>query len=208
MYYTLRQRAIPLKQEILKRSFDITFSLIGILFTLPIMILAVLIASIETKSFGLFRQKRVGKDFVEFSIMKIKTMKKLKGYHTFVTTSCDPRITRSGKIFRKFKIDELPQLFNVLFGRMSFVGPRPDVREMYEDLKEDEWLILSIRPGITGPATIKYKNEEEILANVDNPEEYNKIIFKDKVKINLDYIRNYKFGDDMRYIIQTIRGVS
>ncbi|QVK17166.1 sugar transferase [Mycoplasmatota bacterium] len=207
MYYSIRHvRAISLKQELLKRSFDLTFSLIGIVLTFPIMLLAFLIASIETKSFGLFTQNRVGKDFVEFKIIKIKTMKKIRGFKTNVTTSLDPRITYSGRLFRKYKIDELPQLFNVLFGKMSFVGPRPDVVEMYDDLSGDDWLVLSIRPGITGPATIKYKNEEEILASVSNPEAYNKVIFKDKVNINLDYIKHYKFKQDIKYILKTFIG--
>ncbi len=198
-------KAIPLKQEFLKRSFDIIFSLLGIVCTLPIMLFAFLIASIETRSFGIFRQKRVGRYFKEFNIMKIKTMRKIPSINTNVTTKNDPRITRFGRIFRKYKIDELPQLFNVLFGRMSFVGPRPDCKEMYESLENDEWLILSIRPGITGPATIKYKNEEELLANVADPESYNKIIFKDKININLRYIKDYRFFDDIKYLFKTFR---
>jgi len=206
MYYDIQVvRAIPLKHELLKRSFDLSLSLVGIIIFFPVMLLAFLIASIETKSFGLFTQYRVGKDFTQFKIIKIKTMRKIPNYNTNVTTSLDPRITRWGRIFRKYKIDELPQLVNVLMGKMSFVGPRPDVFEMYEDLKGIEWLVLSIRPGITGPATIKYKNEEEILASVSDPIAFNKLIFKDKIQINLDYIKHYHFSNDIKLMIQTLK---
>jgi len=203
MYYKEQVVSLALYQEFLKRSFDIVFSFIGIIITFPVMIIAFIIASLETNSFGLFMQTRIGKEYKEFKIIKIKTMRKIRGYQTNVTTKNDPRITRSGRFFRKYKIDELPQLFNVLIGKMSFVGPRPDVKEMYEDLIDEQWLIFFIRPGITGPATIKYKNEEELLANVKDPESYNKLIFQDKLKINLNYIKNYKFKNDLKYIIKT-----
>ncbi len=207
MYYQNATQSIAIKQEILKRSFDFTISFVGIIIFSPIILIAFVIASIETRSLGIFTQKRIGKDYIEFKIIKIKTMKKITGFETNVTTNKDPRITTCGRFFRKYKIDELPQLFNVLLGKMSFVGPRPDVREMYEHLIGDEWLVLTIRPGITGPATIKYKNEEEILASVDNPEDYNQVIFKDKLKINLEYIKNYKFSHDIKFILKTfIRG--
>ena len=122
-----------------------------------------------------------------------------------ITVSNDPRITQSGIIFRKYKIDELPQLFNVLIGDMSFVGPRPDVEGYADKLSPEDKIILSIKPGITGPASIKYSNEEEILAKVDNPKIYNdEIIWPDKVTINIDYINRYSFFKDIRYIFETI----
>lgn len=200
------ERTIPRSQELVKRCFDILIAIVGIFCTFPIMVVAIIISSIETKSFGIFTQERVGKNGVIFKIIKVKTMRKMKNINTNITTSNDPRITKSGRIFRQLKIDELPQLFNVLVGKMSFVGPRPDTIEMYQDLSDDELLILSVRPGITGPATIKYKNEESLLAASNNPEEFNKEIFKDKVKINLDYINNYHLINDIKYLIQTIRG--
>ena len=110
-------------------------------------------------------------------------------------------------IFRKYKIDELPQLINVLKGDMSFVGPRPDVPGYADKLEGEDRIILSIKPGITGPATLKYKNEEEILANVDDPVKYNnQVIWPDKVKINKEYIKNWSLKKDIEYILKTIKG--
>jgi len=190
-----------------KRVFDILLSTIGIAFGWWIVLPAWIVASVETKSNGLFIQQRVGKDGELFSVFKIKTMKPIDGVSTNITASNDIRITKSGKFFRDTKIDELPQLFNVLFGSMSFVGPRPDVEGYANELKGDERIILSIRPGITGPASIKYKNEEEILAKVDNPKEYNdNVIWRDKVKINKEYIEHWSFGQDIKYIFKTLRG--
>jgi lipopolysaccharide/colanic/teichoic acid biosynthesis glycosyltransferase len=124
-----------------------------------------------------------------------------------VTTANDKRITKSGRFFRKYKIDELPQLINVLKGDMSFVGPRPDVPGYADKLEGEDRIILSIKPGITGPASLKYKNEEEILASEKNPKEYNdKIIWPDKVKINKEYIKNWSLKKDIEYIIKTIKG--
>ena len=190
-----------------KRTFDIFFSLIGIYLTWWIILIAFIVASIETKSFGLFIQKRVGRYGRLFNVFKIKTMRKIEGIEHTSTTSLDPRITKSGKFFRDTKIDELPQLFNVLFGSMSFVGPRPDVEGYADRLEGEDRVILTIRPGITGPASIKYKNEEEILANQPNPQEYNdKIIWVDKVAINKKYIKEWSFKRDILYIIKTITG--
>jgi len=152
-------------------------------------------------------QKRVGRYGKLFRVFKIKTMKSIHGLDTTITTANDMRITKSGKFFRESKIDELPQLFNVLFGSMSFVGPRPDVEGYADKLEGEDRLILTIRPGITGPASLKYKNEESILAKQSNPKEYNdKIIWVDKVAINLQYIRTWSFSKDIYYIIKTVTG--
>jgi len=195
------------RDRVVKRSFDILLSIIGIVLSFWIMVIAFIVASIETRSFGIFTQKRVGKNGKLFNVFKIKTMKPIKGVDTTITTSNDMRITKSGKFFRDTKIDELPQLFNVLFGSMSFVGPRPDVKGYADELKGDDRIILSIRPAITGPASIKYKNEEEILAKVDNPKEYNDtVIWRDKVKINKEYIKNWSLKKDIEYILKTVRG--
>jgi len=190
-----------------KRLFDLLLSFVGIVLTWWIILLAWIISSIETRSNGFFVQKRVGKDGKLFNLYKIKTMKEVDGLNTSITTLNDARITKSGKFFRKTKIDELPQFFNVLIGDMSFVGPRPDVEGYADKLKGDDRIILSVRPGITGPASLKYKNEEEILAKVDNPKLYNDtVIWPDKVKINKEYIKNWSLKKDIEYIIKTIIG--
>ena len=191
----------------LKRSFDILFSLCGLIAIWWLIIIAYLVAAFETKSNGFFVQKRVGKDGELFNIYKIKTMKKNQHIATTITTSNDTRITKSGAIFRKLKIDELPQLVNILLGEMSFVGPRPDVAGYADKLEGSDRIILTIRPGITSPATLKYKNEEELLAKQKDPKRYNdEIIWPDKVKINKDYISNWSFKKDLFYIWQTIKG--
>ena len=193
------------KNKLIKRIFDFTLALIGLLITWPIILIAWIIASIETKSNGFFLQKRVGENGKLFTIIKIKTMYPNNG--STVTTANDNRITKSGKIFRKYKIDELPQLINVLKGDMSFVGPRPDVPGYADKLEGEDRIILSVKPGITGPATLKYKNEEEILANVNDPVKYNnEVIWPNKVKINKEYIKNWSIKKDIKYIIKTIKG--
>lgn len=124
---------------------------------------------------------------------------------TNVTTSVDPRITKSGRILRKTKIDELPQLFNVLLGDMSFVGPRPDVSGFADRLTSDNRLILSVRPGITGPASLKHRQEEITLAEKEDPERFNReVIWPDKVRINLRYVIEFSFWKDLKYIAKTI----
>jgi lipopolysaccharide/colanic/teichoic acid biosynthesis glycosyltransferase len=194
------------KKFYLKYTFDFIVALIGFIITSPIILISYLVVFIETGESGFFTQNRVGKDNKIFKIIKIKTMKSDTNLKTNVTTEKDPRITTSGKFFRKTKIDELPQLINILKGEMSFVGPRPDVPEIINTMdEEDKKNILSVRPGITGPASLKYKDEEEILAEKDNPEEYNKeVIFPDKVELNKKYIKNYSFFKDIMYIFETI----
>ena len=196
-----------LKEKFLKRSFDLMLSIIGFLVSLPIILMAWLVASVDTQSNGFFVQQRVGKDGELFKIVKIKTMKPIVEITNSITTSDDVRITRSGIFFRKSKIDELPQLWNVLVGQMSFVGPRPDVAGYADQLKGDDRVVLSIRPGITGPASLKYKDEEAILAQKADPKKYNDdVIWPDKVKINREYIERYCFFHDFLYIWKTIIG--
>lgn len=191
----------------LKRLFDIILSFFGLLATWWLILIAWLVATIETKSNGFFIQKRVGQNGKLFNVYKIKTMKKVDGINTTITSSNDVRITKSGKFFRDTKIDELPQLWNVLIGDMSFVGPRPDVPGYADKLIGDDRIILSIKPGITGPASLKYKNEEEILSQQENPKEYNDtVIWPDKVKINKDYIKNWSLKQDIKYILKTVKG--
>ena len=195
------------RERIVKRLFDIIFAVVGIVVTLPVMFIAWAVASVETRSNGLFVQKRIGQHGKPFYVWKIKTMKPVLGVKSTVTTSQDRRITKSGAFFRKTKIDELPQLFNVLFGQMSFVGPRPDVPGFADLLEGDDRIILSLRPGITGPASLKYKDEETLLFKVQDPERYNKeVIWPDKVKINKAYIRNWSLSKDVGYLIKTVLG--
>jgi lipopolysaccharide/colanic/teichoic acid biosynthesis glycosyltransferase len=193
--------------NILKRLFDFIVSLFGWIFSGWFILIAWIVASVETESNGFFIQKRVGKDGKLFNVIKIKTMKKVDGVNTTITSSNDVRITKSGKFFRDTKIDELPQLWNVLIGDMSFVGPRPDVPGYADKLECDDLIVLTIRPGITGPASLKYKNEEEILSIQDNPKEYNDtVIWPDKVKINKEYIKNWSLKKDIEYIFKTVTG--
>ncbi|MGP1613938.1 MAG: sugar transferase [Pollutimonas bauzanensis] len=189
----------------LKRAFDLFFSFLGLIFMSPLILLCWLAASLDTRSNGLFVQERVGRGGTIFKIYKIKTMREGSGAQTTVTTSADGRITRTGAFMRKTKLDELPQLWNVLAGDMSFVGPRPDVPGYADDLQGEDRIILSVRPGITGPASLKYKNEEEILGQQADALRYNReVIWPDKVKINKEYIRDYSFLKDLKYIISTV----
>ncbi len=193
--------------KVQKRFFDIALSVFGIWLTWWLMLLAWIIASFETRSNGLFMQKRIGEEGKPFLVFKIKTMKTIDGIDTTVTTSGDRRISKSGAFFRKMKIDELPQLFNVLLGTMSFVGPRPDVAGYADKLEGDDRIILSLRPGITGPASLKYKDEEALLAQQKDPEQYNReVIWPDKVQINKTYIKEWSFAKDLGYILKTIKG--
>jgi len=199
---------MTLKNKIIKAVFDFSLAFLGLIFSLPIIFLAWIVASIETRSNGFFLQKRVGKKGRLFTLLKIKTMKPVPGIHTHVTQADDVRITHSGAFFRKTKIDELPQLLNVLMGHMSIVGPRPDVKGFSDQLQGEERMILSVRPGITGPASIKYRDEEALLSEQENPEQYNQqVIWPDKVKINMLYVKNWSLLSDIRYIYQTIVGL-
>ena len=199
------QHSHPLSSRFIKRTFDIFLSIILILIFFPLILIAFILASFDTKSFGLFFQERVGAKGKLFTLIKIKTMTDDYKNHSSISNLNKHRISLIGNFFRKYKIDELPQLINILVGNMSFVGPRPDVEGYADMLKKEDLILLSIRPGITGPASIKYKNEENILSNVDNPKKYNdEIIWPDKVRINKEYIQNYSFSKDLIYIIKTI----
>lgn len=190
---------------ILKRIFDILFSMIGLITLWPLIILCWIIAAIETRSNGFFIQKRVGQHGNAINIYKIKTMYTTNNSRSHITAKNISLITKSGTYFRKYKLDELPQLFNVLFGSMSFVGPRPDVPGYADMLEGNDRVILLLRPGITGPASIKYKNEESLLSSVVDPISYNdNIIWPDKVKINKEYFFNYSMLSDIKYIVQTL----
>jgi len=189
-----------------KRLFDLFFSLVGLLLLFWLIVICWVVASIETRSNGLFSHTRVGRHGKLFKVFKIKTMHANIIYNTSITTSNDPRITVSGGVFRRTKLDELPQLWNVFVGDMSFVGPRPDVPG-YADKLDDNIrdVLLSIRPGITGPASLAYRNEEELLALQTDPKKFNdEVIYPDKVRINLEYIATWRFMRDIEFIVRTI----
>ena len=192
-------------QRFQKRALDLSLSLLLLPIALPLILIGWIAAAWETKENGFYSQIRIGKRGEPFKLLKIKTMKSHKG--TTVTTACDPRITRSGRIMRRLKIDELPQLFNVIKGEMSLVGPRPDVPGFADKLTGEDRIVLSMPPGITGPASLKYKDEEEILAKVENPEKYNQeVIWPDKVNINKEYIKNWSLKTDLIILLRTIKG--
>ena len=188
-------------QLLIKRLFDIVLSLLLLPFLIPPIIIFFIIATIDTKEFGLFSQYRVGQEGRLFKILKIRTLRK----ETHRLGELHLSATKFGNWLRGSKLDELPQLFNVLTGQMSFVGPRPDVVGFADLLEGDDRIILMVKPGITGPATIKYKDEDNLLALQNNPEVYNRtIIWPDKVKINKNYVQNWSFYLDLKYIFQSI----
>lgn len=190
-----------------KRMFDIMFSVTGLAVLLPLIIVCWTIAAIETRSNGFFIHERVGRHGKRIRVCKIKTMFPSNTPRSPITAQNMAAITRSGRFLRRYKLDELPQLFNVVMGTMSFVGPRPDVPNYADRLAGDDRIILLLRPGITGPASIKYRNEETLLANADDPHWYNDhVIWPDKVRINKEYFSNYSLLGDIKYIFQTITG--
>lgn len=190
-----------------KRVFDICLAFCGLILCGWLILLAALAVRIATGKSGFFRQERVGLYGRRFMIVKLRTMRDLPGVDTHITTACDSRITTLGRFLRKSKIDELPQLINVLKGEMSIVGPRPDVPQVADRLFLDAPLVLSVRPGITGPASIKYRNEERLLSLQPDPVWFNaSVIFPDKVRINLEYVENYCWLSDLKYLWQTITG--
>jgi lipopolysaccharide/colanic/teichoic acid biosynthesis glycosyltransferase len=199
--------SLSFQQSCVKRAFDFFVAFFGLIASGWLILLAFLLASLDTRSNGFFVQERVGQNGRIFRVFKIKTMVAREGVSTTVTKSGDPRITTLGHFFRKTKIDELPQLWNVFVGDMSFVGPRPDVAGFADQLEGADKALLSIRPGITGPATLKYRNEEAFLAEVADPETYNfQVLWPDKVRINLEYIHNWSFRSDLGYIWKTVVG--
>lgn len=181
----------------LKRIFDVLFSLLALSLFGWIVAITIVLAAIVTKSNGLFFQKRVGRHGVAFTIIKIRTLRVEND--GIISTS------KVGKFLRKSKLDELPQLINIIKGEMSVVGPRPDVPGYYDLLKGENRKILELKPGLTSEASIKYKNEETLLQSVANPKFYNdEVIFPDKVKMNLDYYHNHNLLLDVKIIIKTI----
>lgn len=178
----------------IKRSFDFVFSVIALIILSGLIFFSFIIASIDTGSNGLFKQRRIGQYGKSFIIFKLRTIHPKTGNVSFI-----------GKFLRKSKMDELPQLWNVIIGNMSLVGPRPDVSGYYDLLKGEERKILNLKPGITSSASLKYFDEEIILSKIINSQQYNdEVIFPDKIKINLEYLKNQSFMLDIKIIFQTI----
>ena len=179
-------------------------ALIGLLVLfLPLLIIGILI-KIDSKGPMFFMQWRIGRGGKPFRICKFRTMKD-QAEGDSITTADDPRVTRMGHWLRHSKVDCLTELVNVLIGQMSFVGPRPDVPGYADQLQSDDRRILQLRPGITGPASIKYRDEEELLAQQADPKTYNdNVIWPDKVKINLQYLDNWSFFGDIKLIFKTV----
>lgn len=181
-----------------KRAFDIVFALGGILFTGWLMLLFYILATLSTKQNGLFLQQRIGRYGKPFTIYKLRSMK---------DTPAGKQVTTIGRLMRRYKIDELPQFFNILFGSMSVVGPRPDLPGYYDMLVGDDRKLLQLRPGLTGPASLKYANEEALLAAARDPVYLNDhVIFPDKVRIHRAYQEQAGFWDDIKIIGYTLRG--
>ncbi|MEG4166339.1 MULTISPECIES: sugar transferase [unclassified Microcoleus] len=188
-----------------KRLFDFTAAFLGLLIlAIPIGTIAIIILVTDGRPI-LFTQQRVGQEGKLFQIKKFRTMYVRQEGDSTITVAGDRRITPIGAYLRRWKLDELPQLWNVMVGEMSFVGPRPDVPGYADKLEGDERKLLLLRPGITGPATLAYRNEEGILANVSDPIQYNnEVIYPEKVRLNLEYLKEASFFKDLAYIYQTI----
>lgn len=191
-----------------KSIFDKVVSLIGLICLSPVMLIVAILIKLKMPGGPIiFRQKRVGKYGRLFIVYKFRSMKVAGGGKTSIASKEEDRITPLGQKLRRYKLDELPELWNVLKGDMSFVGPRPDVPGYADKLQGHDRDILKLKPGITGPASLKYRNEEDLLNSVDNPQEYNdNIIYPDKVRLNLYYLEHYSFLKDIQMIICTVLG--
>lgn len=194
----------------MKRLFDLFFSLIGLLILLPFFILIAVWVMLDSRGGVFYRQERVGKNGVAFKLLKFRSMRIGADKQGLLTVGMkDNRITKSGYYLRKYKLDELPQLFNVLVGDMSLVGPRPEVKKYVDCYNVEQMGVLSVRPGITDLASIKYRNENDVLAQFEDAEAaYIKHVMPDKLKLNLEYINKRSLMLDIRIILTTILPIS
>ncbi|SHM59624.1 sugar transferase [Gracilibacillus kekensis] len=189
----------------MKRVFDLIVSLLMFIVLLPISIIIGLWIALDSGLPILFKQERMGYKGRTFKIIKFRTMKNDSFTKDGITHKGDMRITRIGKILRKFRLDEIPQLINVIKGEMSFVGPRPDMPHLYRNTNKLYKYVLLVPPGITGKATLEFKDEDELINNSDNPEKfYNEIIFPEKVRLNVEYIKEATILKDMKIMIETV----
>lgn len=191
----------------LKFIFDRLMALIGLLVLWPVLLVVAVLIKIKMPGGpAVFKQKRVGRNGRLFTMYKFRSMTVGHGGSS-VSVAGESRITPLGAKLRRYKLDELPELWNVLIGDMSFVGPRPDVPGYADQLEGRSRDVLRLRPGITGPASLKYRDEEDLLARQNDPQKYNdEVIFPDKVRINLHYLHNYSFIKDIQMIFCTVLG--
>lgn len=191
----------------MKRFFDIVSSLFGLVILSPLFLIVAIWIKIDSKGPVFYRQVRVGRENKDFYLVKFRTMRTGADKGSLVTIGGrDSRVTRSGYWLRKFKIDELPQLLNVLKGEMSFVGPRPEVRHYVDYWTPEQMHVLDVRPGITDPASIKFYNESELLEKSDNPESYYiHEIMQEKIGMYLEYVANASFFKDLKIIFKTFK---
>ena len=189
----------------MKRLFDIIASGCGLIILSPLFIVLAVWIKLDSNGPVFHRQVRVGMNNKDFQIFKFRSMKIGADKGSQVTIgSRDPRITRSGYLIRKYKLDELPQLINVFMGDMSLVGPRPEVRHYVNYWTDDQMRVLSVRPGITDPASIKYSNENELMGKAENPEDfYINVIMQDKINLYLEYVDTQSFYRDISLIFET-----
>jgi lipopolysaccharide/colanic/teichoic acid biosynthesis glycosyltransferase len=192
-------------QKSIKRTFDLFFSLLGLLTLWPLGILIAICIKLSSTGPVFYKQERIGRFGKPFTCVKFRTMFSGSERLGTITAASDSRITAVGQILRKYKLDELPQIWNVFTGKMSFVGPRPDVSGYADELENENAAILCLQPGITGPASIYFRYEEEILAAVKNAREFNDtVIWPKKVAINFQYLNNWRLWKDFCYIFITI----
>lgn len=193
----------------IKRLFDIIFSLIGLIFLSPILILIAICIKIDSKGPVFFRQLRVGRYSKDFKIFKFRTMQIDSDKLGLLTVGDkDPRVTKVGYFLRKYKLDEFPQLINVLVGHMSFVGPRPEVQKYVNFYTEEDLQILNVKPGITDYASIKYRDEAEIIRQAKDAEKaYVEDIMPEKIKLNKEYINNNNIFIDIKIILKTFLSI-
>lgn len=191
------------------RLFDIFFSALGLIILFPFFVVFYLLIRIESKGGAFYIQERIGKNGKPFGLYKFRTMRVGSDTEGLLTVGeRDRRITRIGYILRKTKIDELPQLLNVLKGDMSLVGPRPEVRKYTDLYTEEQRKVLSVRPGITDYASIEYVNENELLSKADDPERmYIEEVMPDKIKLNMKYLKHYTVGEYFRIIFLTFKSL-
>ena len=191
----------------LKSLFDRGASLFGLIFLFPVLIIVSILIRIKMPGGAvIIKQKRVGQHGRLFTMYKFRSMT-VAHSGSSVSVKGESRITPLGAVLRKYKLDELPELWNVLIGDMSLVGPRPDVPGYADRLEGEDRRMLLLKPGITGPASLKYRNEEELLAEQENPQRYNdEVLFPDKVRINIEYLDNWSFGKDIKIIVYTLLG--
>lgn len=191
----------------MKRIFDIIASGLGLILLSPLFLILAIWIKCDSKGPVFYRQVRVGKDNKDFRIFKFRSMRVGSDKGSLVTIGGrDPRVTRSGYFIRKFKLDEFPQLINVFVGDMSLVGPRPEVRHYVDYWTPEQMRVLDVRPGITDPASIKFRNENELLEQAEDPEKYYiEVIMQEKLKLYLEYVQNHSFWSDIKLIFQTFK---